>query len=131
MIGLDTNVLVRYIMQDDASQAAQAEAVMDALTRDQPGFISLVSIVEIVWVLTSCYDLQRDQVSRVLDQILNTEELIVDRAEDVWRALRIYQSSNADFADCLIERTAQAAGCSHTVTFDIRASKAAGMVLLK
>lgn len=130
MIGLDTNVLVRYIMQDDPDQSAIANVLMESLTRVQPGFITVVSVVEIVWVLTSCYDLTREQIAIALDHLLSSEALLVDCAEDIWRALRQYQSSKADFADCLIERICVAAGCSQTVTFDVRASKVAGMVLL-
>jgi predicted nucleic-acid-binding protein len=130
MIGLDTNVVVRYIMQDDPKQAAKAAKIIEALTPDDPGFITLVSVVEIVWVLTSCYDLQREQISQLLEQLLSTQALQVDNAETVWRAQRIYQGSKADFADCLIERIAFSAGCLRTVTFDVRASKSAGMKLI-
>lgn len=131
MIGLDTNVLVRYIMQDDARQSAKATILIEALTKEAPGFITIVSVVEIVWVLTACYTLNREQIALLLDHLLSTESLLVDRAEDIWRALRLYQSSKADFADCLIERIAFAADCSHIVTFDIRASKAVGMILIE
>ena len=61
MIGLDTNVLVRYIMQDEPGQSAKATRLIESLEVDRPGFISLVSIVELYWVLTSCYDLTNDQ----------------------------------------------------------------------
>jgi predicted nucleic-acid-binding protein len=130
MIGLDTNVLVRYIMQDDARQSAKATILIESLTKELPGFITIISVVEIVWVLTSCYALNREQIASLLDRLLSTESLLVDRAEEIWRALRLFQSSKADFADCLIERIAFTAGCSHTATFDVRASKAAGMALI-
>ncbi|WP_443748310.1 PIN domain-containing protein [Asticcacaulis solisilvae] len=130
MIGLDTNVIIRYVMQDDAKQAAAATNLIESLTSDDPGFITIISIVESVWVLSSSYELTREQIALFLEKLLSTQGLRIDRAEDIWRALRVYQSSRADFADCLIERTAFSAGCSQTVTFDIRASKAAGMVLL-
>ena len=131
MIGLDTNIVIRYVMQDDPDQAAKATALMEGLTRDDPGFISQVSIVEIVWVLSSAYKLKRQQIAGLLDHLLNTEALRMDGAEEVWRALRVYQTSRADFADCLIERTAQTAGCARTMTFDIRAARTAGMILLE
>lgn len=130
MIGLDTNVLVRYIMQDDPRQAAKATKLMEGLTADAPGFIALVSVVELVWVLSSCYDLGREQISQVLDVLLRSKQLVVDQAEHVVRALRAYGSGSADFADCLIERTAAAAGCGQTMTFDVAASKTAGMTLI-
>jgi predicted nucleic-acid-binding protein len=131
MIGLDTNVLVRYIMQDDAKQASKATKLIEGLTAQEPGFITLVSVVELVWVLSSSYDLTRDQVVQALDVILRSKQLVVDQAEHVVRALRAYGAGNADFADCLIERTAVAAGCAKTMTFDVAAAKTAGMTLIQ
>ncbi len=130
MIGLDTNVVVRYIMQDDAKQAAVATKLVEGLSAEEPGFIALVSVVELVWVLSSCFDLTREQISQALDVLLRSKQLVIDQAEHVVRALRAYGLGNADFADCLIERTAAAAGCSRTMTFDVAASKTAGMTLL-
>ena len=131
MIGLDTNVLVRYIMQDDARQAAKATKLVEGLTAEEPGFIALVSVVELVWVLSSFYGLDRAQIASALDVILRSKQLVVDQAEHVVRALRAYGAGNADFADCLIERTAVAAGCARTMTFDVAASKTAGMTLIQ
>jgi hypothetical protein len=131
MIGLDTNVLVRYIMQDDAKQSPQATKLMDSLDTDQPGFVSLVSIVELYWVLTSCYDLSGQQVKQALESLLRTKQIIVDRADQVLRALRVFDEGKADFADCLIERTASSAGCTETLTFDVGAAKHAGMRLIR
>jgi predicted nucleic-acid-binding protein len=131
MIGLDTNVLVRYIMQDDAKQAAKATKLIEGLTAQEPGFITLVSVVELVWVLSSAYHLDRDQIVQALDVILRSKQLVVDQAEHVLRALRAFGAGRADFADCLIERTAVAAGCAKTMTFDVAASKTAGMTLIK
>lgn len=131
MIGLDTNVLVRYIMQDDAKQAAKATKLIEGLTANEPGFIALVSVVELVWVLSSCFELGREQIVQALDIVLRSKQLVVDQAEHVVRALRAYGAGNADFADCLIERTAVAAGCARTMTFDIAAAKTAGMTLIR
>ena len=131
MIGLDTNVLVRYIMQDDAKQAAKATTLIESLSAAAPGFVTLVSIVELVWVLSSCYDLTRAQVAQALEVILRSKQLIVDRAEHVVRALRAFSAGNADFADCLIERMAASAGCAQTMTFDSAAAKTAGMTLIR
>lgn len=131
MIGLDTNVLVRYIMQDDAKQAAKATKLIESLTAQEQGFITLVSVVELVWVLSSSYDLARGQIAQALDVILRSKQLVVDQAEHVVRALRAYGAGNADFADCLIERTAVAAGCAKTMTFDAAAAKTAGMTLVQ
>jgi predicted nucleic-acid-binding protein len=131
MIGLDTNVLVRYIMQDGAKQAAKATRLVEGLTAQEPGFIALVSVVELVWVLSSSYDLDRGQIVQALDVILRSKQLVVDQAEHVVRAQRAYRAGNADFADCLIERTAVAAGCAKTMTFDVAAAKTAGMTLIQ
>ena len=131
MIGLDTNVLVRYIMQDDPKQSPKASALVESLNGDNPGFITLISIVELYWVLTSSYELNGRQVKQVLEALLRTKQIIVDRADQVLRALRVFDDGKADFADCLIERTAVSAGCSQTMTFDVGASKHAGMTLIR
>lgn len=130
MIGLDTNVLVRYIMQDDPKQSPKATALIESLDADAPGFVTLVSIVELYWVLTSCYELTNEQVKQALEALLRTKQILVDRADQVLRALRVFGGGKADFADCLIERTAAGAGCSRTMTFDVGAVKHAGMTLV-
>ena len=131
MIGLDTNVLVRYIMQDEAKQAAKATKLIEGLTAKEPGFIAIVSVVELVWVLSSFYGKDKAQIVQALDVILRSKQLVVDQAEHVVRALRAYAAGNADFADCLFERTAVAAGSIRTMTFDLAASKTAGMTLIQ
>lgn len=131
MIGLDTNVLVRYVMQDDAIQAAKAEMLIESLDADIPGFVALVSVIELVWVLSSCFDLTRNQIAQALEVLLRTKQLVVEQADQVGRALRVFGSSKADFADCLIERSAAQAGCERTMTFDVGASRHAGMTLIK
>lgn len=130
MIGLDTNVLVRYIMQDDPKQSPKATELIESLDGDAPGFVTLVSIVELYWVLTSCYELTNDQVKRALEALLRTKQILVDRADQVLRALRVFGDGKADFADCLIERAAAGAGCAQTMTFDLGAAKHAGMTLI-
>jgi predicted nucleic-acid-binding protein len=130
MIGLDTNVLVRYIMQDDVKQSALANRLIDSLTAESPGYVALVSVVEISWVLGSAYDLDRAQLVQAFEGLLRTKELAIENAETVWKAVRSFQSGNADFADCLIERAAAVAGCEKTMTFDRAAAKGGGMTLL-
>jgi len=130
MIGLDTNVLVRYIMQDDAKQSALATRLVESLSAESPGFVPLVSVVELAWVLSSAYELDRTQLVEAFEALLRTKEIVVDRAETVWKALRVFQSANADFADCVIERSASAAGCERTMTFDRGAVKGCGMTLV-
>ena len=130
MIGLDANILVRYIMQDDAKQAQLATRLVESLSAEAPGFVPLVAVVELAWVLSSAYDLNRQQVVEAFEGILRTKELVVERAEIVWKALRVFQSGNVDFADCLIARSAASAGCEKTMTFDRGAARSGGMTLL-
>jgi predicted nucleic-acid-binding protein len=130
MIGLDTNVLVRYIMQDDAKQSPKATRLIESLTPEQPGFVPLVAVVELVWVLSASYALSRAQVAQALELLLRGKELIVEKADGVLLAVRRFQAGGADFADCLIQASASAAGCSATMTFDAGAVKAAGMTLV-
>jgi predicted nucleic-acid-binding protein len=129
--GLDTNVLVRYIMQDDARQSPKATKLIESLTVDEPGFVPLVAVVELVWVLSSSYELTRVQVAQALELLLRTKEIAVDRADQVLKALRVFKAGSADFADALIERIASSAGCGRTMTFDLAASKTAGMTLIQ
>lgn len=131
MIGLDTNVLVRYIAQDDRKQSPLATRLIETeCTQEDPGFVSLVVLVELVWVSESCYDATRAQIAEILEKILSARQLVVQDAEIAWQALRIFESSKADFADCLAVRLATAAGCDSIATFD-RAAARAGMTLVK
>jgi predicted nucleic-acid-binding protein len=130
MIGLDTNVLVRYIMQDDPTQSPMATRLVESLSSDEPGFVPLVAVVELIWVLSSSYRLTRGQQVEALDLLLRSREIVVDRADLVLQAQRRFARGGADFSDCLIERIAQARGCRATMTFDAGAAKAAGMTLL-
>lgn len=130
MIGLDTNVLVRYIMQDDPKQSPKATKLIESLDGANCGYITLVSVIELVWVLSSCYNLTRKQVAQALDAMLRTKQFVVEQADQVIRALRVFGTAKADFVDCLIERSASQAGCEKTMTFDAGAAKYAGMTLI-
>ena len=134
MIGLDTNVLVRYVTQDDPEQSAAATKLLDSLSAESPGFVPLIVAVELVWVLQNCYDTKRDALAQVMETLLRSKELVVEQAELIWQALRRFSASRADFADCdfadcLVERCAHAADCQYTATFDKNAV-AAGMRLV-
>jgi predicted nucleic-acid-binding protein len=131
MIGLDTNIAVRYITQDDPVQSAAATKLVDSLSGDTPGFLSLIVIAELVWVLEVSYRFKKNEIEQVLDTLLRSKELVVERAEIVAQALRKFSASRADFVDCLIERCGHAAECQYTVTFDQNAAGAAGMRLLR
>lgn len=127
MIGLDTNVLVRYLAQDDARQSAQATRLMESLTPQRLGFISTVSLVELVWVLESCYDADHATLTATLDRLLRTRSLALENPQAVASALRLYAAGHQDFADCLISCVAKAAGCDQVYSFDKLAIRRAGM----
>jgi predicted nucleic-acid-binding protein len=129
MIGLDTNVLVRYLTLDDARQTPQAIDILDSLSVDSPGFVSLVVIVELVWVLETSYEFGKDRIIETLDAMLRSHELVVERMDAVRQALRRFAACRAGFADCLIQRCCQEAACRYTVTFDKKATTA-GMRLI-
>lgn len=131
MIGLDTNVLVRYFAQDDVEQAKKATELLESLTVEGPGYITQVTLVEVVWVLARAYRLERAEISQVVETVLRTREFLVESTETAWKALRLYMASSADFSDCLIERACNEAGCDYTMTFDKTAAKTAGMRLIK
>jgi predicted nucleic-acid-binding protein len=131
MIGLDTNVVIRYVTHDDPAQTAAAVRILDSLSSDKTGFLSLVVITELVWVLELSYRFKKSEIERVLEALLRSKELVVERAEIVWQALRIFSATHADFSDCLVERCGHAAECIYTLTFDRKAATAAGMRLIR
>jgi predicted nucleic-acid-binding protein len=104
-------------MQDDVKHPAKATRLVESFTFANPGFVPLVTLIELVWVLASCVELTR-------------EPLVLDQAEQVTRALGVFSSGTADFADCLISSTASSVGCDKTMTFDVAAAKTAGMTLI-
>lgn len=132
MIGLDTNVLIRYLTQDDPTQAAAAtHCIEQQLSKDQPGIISHVVLCEVGWVLSRAYHYSREQVAEVLNAILTCQEFQVESADLAILAWQDYLQGNADFSDYLIGRTHQRLGASHTVTFDRKASTATTFKLLE
>ena len=119
MTGLDTNVLVRYVTQDDRKQAAAASSVIDSAAEDgELLVIHPVVICELVWVLESAYDLSKPELAAVLEQILRTAQFEVLQKDTAWRALADYKSGRGDFSDYLIGRANSEAGAAQTVTFD-------------
>ncbi len=131
MIGLDTNVLARYIVEDDEKQARIATRIIDRCTVDAPAFVSHLVLVELTWVLSSCYNADKSALAAVIEQLLQTKQLIVEQGETVWHALEDFKKSSADFSDCLLSRINQQAGCSTTVTFDKDAAKLPCMELCR
>jgi predicted nucleic-acid-binding protein len=130
VIGLDTNVLVRYITQDDPIQAEQANRLLETLATGSEGYVTVVSLVELVWVLSRCYASGPSEICQVLESLMHTKHIIVQDTEIVWKALRNFKMGKADFPDCLIKETSMFAGCSSVVTFDVKAARDSGMSLI-
>lgn len=131
MIGLDTNVLVRYFQRDDPAQTEKASALIESFTAERRGFITVGVLMELEWVLASSYKIGRGEVAEILLRLLLSREIAIEQAPVVWEALRVFRASNADFSDCVIERVGAAAGCEYTLTYDKAAARSAGMRLLK
>lgn len=130
MIGLDTNVLVRYLTQDDPDQSAQANQIIDEqLTPRDPGFISSIVLIEVVWVLEACYGQGQNAIETIVGGLLTTRQLMVDEADLVYRALKRFSGGNADFSDALIAVVSENRGCSTIFTFDKKA-RSVGMTYL-
>ena len=129
MIGLDTNVVVRYLVQDHPEQSAAATAVVDGLTENNPGYLSLVTVVELYWVLRRAYRVSEDRCAELLAGLLDARELRVDQSASV-RAAVMTRRRGADFADALIAELGRVAGCDHTLTFDRRAGQLDAMRIL-
>ena len=122
MIALDTNVLVRYLVRDDPRQTRAATRVVEtSCTVETPGFVTLVVLCELVWVLERGYRYSRIQIAALVRGLLSADDLSIERSELAWQALNAFEEGPADFADYVIGGTARAAGAETTVTFDRRA----------
>lgn len=115
MIGLDTNVLLRYLLKDDAAQAARAERELE---RDERFLIDSIVLCELVWVLEAGYGFSRADIAAALERILATAQFEIDGQDLVLTALDDFRRSAADFSDCLIGRRNRSSGAPETVTFD-------------
>lgn len=130
MIGLDTNVLIRYITQDDPVQSAQATEVMERrLSLASPGFVSVVTMAEIVWVLDRAYGLTTQQIAAAIERMLQVEVLVVENEQEVFAAMMALKQGRGAFADALIAELGARAGCVHTLTFDKKALRLPGFRL--
>jgi predicted nucleic-acid-binding protein len=125
MIGLDTNFVIRYLVQDDPKQSAQASRLIaNAVTNGVMLGISQVTLCEIIWVLEQCYSVNKSDLIIVLKQLLQTQQIRVENDTIAWQALRDFeQHSGVDFSDCLIGRQNEANDCFFTYTFDKHAAK--------
>lgn len=130
MIALDTNVLVRYLVNDDTQQAQVARDLLTNLTVENPGFICREVVVELSWVLERFYGFSRDQIASVFEELIATAELDVEVAADVIRATEGYRRGGAEFSDRMIAAAAAQIGNTPLYTFDKQAAQLAGAVLL-
>jgi len=122
MIGLDTNVLVRYIVRDEEKQSAAATRLIEAkCTTDNPGRVSSIVLCELAWVLTRGYGYSRAMVGRVIRRILAVQELQAEKPELAWQAVRLFEQGRADFADFLIGLSNRENKAEVTYTFDTKA----------
>ncbi len=130
MIGIDTNILVRYLAQDDEVQSPVASSIIDGFTPDAPGFISQVVLVETVWVLGRSYKMAREAIADTVEALLCARDLVIEGAEVGYLALATYRQTRADFSDAIIAHGGKLAGCLETLTFDKGAASDTGMRLL-
>lgn len=130
MVALDTNVVVRLLVRDDAAQAKRAEQTFLRHARGDGIFLALVVIVEMAWVLAYTYDLDRAVIRDHLLALTRTRGVVIDDADLVQDALDAYAKGGADFADYVILAAARRAGCRTLFTFDKRLGKERGVSAL-
>jgi predicted nucleic-acid-binding protein len=130
MVGLDTNILIRYLTQDDPIQSPRAtEIIEQRLTGQDPGFVSVVTMAEIVWVLDRAYGLTNPEIVAVIERMLQTDVLLVENEQEVFTAMTLLKQGLGSFADALIVELGSRAGCLHTLTFDEKALRLPGFRL--
>lgn len=130
MIALDTNVLVRYLVQDDATQAQIASDVIDGLSEADQGFVGREVLIELVWVLERAYGFSRMEIANALDGLLAAIELVIENADDLGLAIELYRNDGYGFADMMIAAAARRVGARELVTFDRKAARLRGVRLL-
>jgi predicted nucleic-acid-binding protein len=127
MIGLDTNIIVRYLTQDDPVQSRIASDLFEhRLTIDEPGFVSVVAMVETVWVLERSYNFSGVELSGAIERMLQIEVLQVQHEQEVFTAMIASKNKEGSFADALIAALGTKEGCDHTIMFDRKALRLQG-----
>jgi predicted nucleic-acid-binding protein len=130
MIGLDTNVLVRYLTQDDPIQSLKATEIIERrLTEENPGFVSIVAMVETVWVLDRAYNLAAHEIAAAVEGMLQADVLVVENEQEVFTAMITLKERQGSFAGAIIAALGAKAGCSCTLTFDHKALRLPGFEL--
>jgi predicted nucleic-acid-binding protein len=127
MIAFDTNVWIRLFTHDDQDQFAQAYKLLESVSPENPAWISLANLMEIDWVLRSRYRHDRSGVAKIFENLMGSSAVVVEQIKTVAHAVSLYRASRADFGECLIFASAQAAGCTQVFTFDKAAARDLGM----
>lgn len=130
MIALDTNILVRFLVKDDAVQTLKATNFINSLTQVYPGFVSREVILEFFWILNGTYNYSRLKIANALDGLLNSQEIMVESSNNVRAVVKQYRNSNYDFPDLMISTASKRAGAQELVTYDRKASRLVGVRLL-
>lgn len=127
MIGLDTNVIVRHLVQDDVEQGASATRAIAQLRPEDPGFLTVVVLVEIYWVLTRGYKFSAAAVTHALSALVDSPDIVVQDEPSVRAALGLARAGS-DFADGLISSACKSRGCTRVLSFDGKAQTDMGFV---
>jgi predicted nucleic-acid-binding protein len=130
MIGLDTNILVRYLTQDEPVQSRKAtELIEHRLTEESPGFVSIVAMVETVWVLDRAYGFAAHEIAAAVERMLQVDVLVVENEQEVFTAMIAVKDEKGSFADAVIAALGARSGCSRTLTVDLKAARLPGFEL--
>jgi len=124
VIGLDTNVIVRYLAQDDPVQSAKATDLMERRSSEAyPRLVSIVAMARIVWVLERTYGLGHLEIAAAVEGLLQADVLVIESSQEVFTAMVALKARRGAFADALIGALGERAGCSRTLTFDHKARR--------
>lgn len=124
MLGLDTNVLIRYLVRDDQQPFEKARRLIKReADKGKPALVSLLISLETEWVLRSRYELSKPEILSAFSTLLDVADLAFEDEPSVENALYSWKDSVAEFADCLIEARNRRSGCQATATFDTKALK--------
>lgn len=131
MIGIDTNILIRYLVKDDPVQTPEAVRIVNGLSSAVPGWLSITVIAELAWTLRRIYKMDREGIAGIVQKLLNSNDMILEQHDTVQRAVLLFRNCKADLADCMLAVGAGIAGCERIVTFDRIAARDLGMKLIE
>jgi predicted nucleic-acid-binding protein len=131
VIGIDTNILLRYFVKDDPTQTPLAVQTIYSLSPQEPGWIALLVLAELTWTLRRVFKLDRRAIAGVIAKLLNSQDMVVEQEEIVRQALHLYATTKADYADCVIAVSARSVGCTTVATLDEIAARDLGLQLIK